>query len=137
MEAAGIEPAVDPCISKDLQQSIDQKARKSAVSRAEKAPERVSDAPDFAPDLQAVIEAWPSLPEPVKAGILAMVKVARNLNYFGILAGVTVPRIYLYSKPLADSCCKLSIFSLKRRGMALSDRDRVVVIDYLLRNVIK
>ena len=28
------------------------------------------------PDLVAVIEAWPDLPEPVKAGILAMVKVS-------------------------------------------------------------
>ncbi len=28
------------------------------------------------PDLQAVVTAWPMLPEPVKAGIVAMVKVA-------------------------------------------------------------
>ena len=30
----------------------------------------------FALDLQVVIDAWPSLPEPVKAGILDMVKAA-------------------------------------------------------------
>jgi hypothetical protein len=30
----------------------------------------------FAPDLQAVIDAWPALPEPIKAGILAMVRTA-------------------------------------------------------------
>ncbi len=28
------------------------------------------------PDLASVVTAWPTLPEPVKAGILAMVKVA-------------------------------------------------------------
>ena len=28
------------------------------------------------PDLAAVVEAWPTLPEPVKAGILAMVKAS-------------------------------------------------------------
>ena len=28
------------------------------------------------PDLQAIIDAWISLPEPLKAGILAMVKTA-------------------------------------------------------------
>jgi hypothetical protein len=26
------------------------------------------------PDLAAVVDAWPNLPEPIKAGILAMVK---------------------------------------------------------------
>ena len=28
------------------------------------------------PDLASVVNAWPSLPEPMKAGILAMVKAA-------------------------------------------------------------
>ena len=30
----------------------------------------------LAPDLQALIDAWPALPEAIKAGILAMVKAA-------------------------------------------------------------
>ncbi len=30
------------------------------------------------PDLAAVVEAWPDLPEAIKAGILAMVKAARS-----------------------------------------------------------
>jgi len=30
------------------------------------------------PDLAAVVAAWPELPEPIKAGILAMVKAARQ-----------------------------------------------------------
>ncbi|MGO8899023.1 MAG: hypothetical protein ACLQU5_11860 [Isosphaeraceae bacterium] len=28
------------------------------------------------PDLAAIVDAWPNLPEPLKAGILAMVRVA-------------------------------------------------------------
>ena len=31
---------------------------------------------ETAPDLSAVVEAWPFLPEPLKAGIVAMVKAA-------------------------------------------------------------
>jgi hypothetical protein len=30
----------------------------------------------FAPDLQAIIDAWPALPEAIKAGILGMVRAA-------------------------------------------------------------
>ncbi len=30
----------------------------------------------FGPDLQAIIDAWPALPEAIRAGILAMVKAA-------------------------------------------------------------
>ena len=75
----GLEPTTDTSNNKDLQQSIDEKARKSAVSRAENAPETVSVPSQIAPDLVKVIDAWPSLPEPVKAGILAMVKAAGNL----------------------------------------------------------
>ena len=30
----------------------------------------------FAPELQALIDAWPALPDAMKAGILAMVKAA-------------------------------------------------------------
>jgi len=32
--------------------------------------------PTLPPDLAAVIDAWPNLPEPIRAGILAMVKAA-------------------------------------------------------------
>jgi hypothetical protein len=30
------------------------------------------------PDLRAIVEAWPTMPEPIKAGILAMVKAAKG-----------------------------------------------------------
>jgi hypothetical protein len=32
------------------------------------------------PDLAAVAAAWPDLPEPIRAGILAMVKAASGLG---------------------------------------------------------
>ena len=66
MEAAGIEPATDPCISKDLQQSIDQKARKSAASGA--------NSKQIPPELHSVIEAWPDVPEHIRAAIKALVQ---------------------------------------------------------------
>jgi len=34
----------------------------------------VAPAPEDNPDLAAVVEAWPGLPEALKAGIVAMVK---------------------------------------------------------------
>jgi len=38
----------------------------------------VAPAPEANPDLAAVVEAWPDLPEALKAGIGAMVKAARS-----------------------------------------------------------
>ena len=57
--------------SKDLEDQDNRRAAPGAVLMQENSP--------FPPNLQAVIDAWPSLPEPVKAGILAMVKAAGNL----------------------------------------------------------
>ena len=42
-----------------------------AESGAPSAPE-----PHINPDLQRLIDVWPTLPEPVKAGIVAMVRAA-------------------------------------------------------------
>jgi hypothetical protein len=33
--------------------------------------------PILAPELAALIDAWPRLPEPIKAGIMAMVRAAK------------------------------------------------------------
>ena len=43
-----------------------------------RAPMRAADRPERAPDpdLAAVVAAWPSLPEALRAGIVAMVKAA-------------------------------------------------------------
>ena len=35
----------------------------------------------FDPELAAVVDAWPALPEPVKAGILAMVHGAHDCRF--------------------------------------------------------
>jgi hypothetical protein len=35
-----------------------------------------TDPPDLPPDLAAVVAAWPTLPEAIRAGILAMVRAA-------------------------------------------------------------
>jgi hypothetical protein len=32
----------------------------------------------MAPDLAEIVDAWPELPEAIKAGILAMIRVARS-----------------------------------------------------------
>jgi hypothetical protein len=37
-----------------------------------------SNAPQMDPDLTAVLDAWPTLAEPIKAGIVAMVRAARG-----------------------------------------------------------
>jgi hypothetical protein len=34
--------------------------------------------PDFRPDLAAVVDAWTTLPEAIRAGILAMVRAANG-----------------------------------------------------------
>jgi hypothetical protein len=51
-------------------QSGEAGAAKSAVDRCPPVP---ADA-----DLAAVVEAWPVLPEPIRAGILAMVKAVKR-----------------------------------------------------------
>jgi hypothetical protein len=35
-------------------------------------------APELAPDLAAVVDAWPTLPEPIRRAILALVRAAKS-----------------------------------------------------------
>jgi len=37
----------------------------------------LTQAPKLAPELAALIDSWPCLPEPIKAGIMAMVRAAK------------------------------------------------------------
>ncbi len=55
----------EPCNDKDLRTSDQQRAAPGAADDSESG---LSD-----PDLRAVMDAWPTLSDPVKAGILAMV----------------------------------------------------------------
>ncbi|MBN2580954.1 MAG: hypothetical protein JXB10_18365 [Pirellulales bacterium] len=65
VEAAGIEPTL-----KTTEKQGDRSVR-GAESGAQNAENRPID-----PDLGAIIDAWPKLPDPIKAGILAMVRAA-------------------------------------------------------------
>ena len=35
---------------------------------------------EMSPDIRAIVDAWPDLPEAIKAGILAIVKAASDAN---------------------------------------------------------
>ena len=71
---AGSIPAASISKRKDLQRSIDEKAPNSSDSDADSASGTPPNALKNIPDLQVVMDWWPHLPEPVKAGIVAMVK---------------------------------------------------------------
>jgi hypothetical protein len=65
MEAAGIEPAPK---SSGNSGGRDQSGAECGALGAREAPAD--------PDLAAVVDAWPTLREPIRAGILAMVRAA-------------------------------------------------------------
>jgi len=65
MEAAGIEPSPE---SSGNGGTGDQGGAECGARDARKA--------EFSPDLAAVVEAWPKLPEAIRAGILAMIRAA-------------------------------------------------------------
>jgi hypothetical protein len=71
MGDTGLEPpSVSGRESNDLGQSSGAGAAKSDAS------DRKNAATD--PDLQSVVDAWPTLPDAVKAGILAMVRASSD-----------------------------------------------------------
>jgi hypothetical protein len=41
-------------------------------------PPETDSGPEFPPDLSLVVDAWDHLPEVIKAGIIAMIQVARG-----------------------------------------------------------
>jgi hypothetical protein len=61
MGDTGVEPVPDPCSDKDLQQTI-------ALNRENQG--------QITPDLAQLVTSWPTLPEAIKAGIMAMVKAS-------------------------------------------------------------
>ncbi len=74
MEAAGIEPAQAPCVSKGLRKTIDEKARKTFNSEAK----TISGISIIDPDLARIVRVWPNLSEKIKAKIRGMVERIRG-----------------------------------------------------------
>ena len=68
MEAAGIEPASPSSEVSILQEFTPTSSKPLAQTLARAA--------NLDPDLARVLEAWPTLPEALRAGIVAMVKAA-------------------------------------------------------------
>ena len=66
MGEAGFEPATHPRKHKDLQKTIDEKAPKSKVFGAK--------SNQIPPELTSIVEAWPELPDHIKAAIKAPVQ---------------------------------------------------------------
>ena len=54
-------------------------ARSACAARSAEKPRTNRDpAPPPDPDLAAIVDSWPTLPEPLKAGILAMVRATQG-----------------------------------------------------------
>ena len=67
MGPPGLEPPnVNPCNHSTLRESANQRAAESGAVDAESG--------DIDPELAAVVEAWPTLPKAVKAGIMAFIQ---------------------------------------------------------------
>ncbi len=56
------------------------KLQNQAVSGGAESGADSADLAQIDSDLQHIIDAWPDLPEPIKAGVLAMVKAANGEN---------------------------------------------------------
>ena len=69
MGPPGLEPGtLSACTGSELQKTRDQPGAESGAVRAE--------SQSYNPDLAAVVTAWPTLPEAVTAGILALVQAS-------------------------------------------------------------
>jgi hypothetical protein len=65
----GVESDPNPLVSTEIQHTSDAGAAKASVV--------VSPPMPAAADLRLILDAWPALPEPIRAGILAMVRAAK------------------------------------------------------------
>ena len=84
MERKGVEPSTSALRTqeqsvasdgdKGVTSSLSAACTNACTSEAENA-----NAETIAPDLQAIIEAWPTLPESIKAGFLALVNAAKGV----------------------------------------------------------
>ena len=69
VEAVELEPTAEPFIDKDLQQSIAEKEESENPAPSQSGG-------DTAPGLDHVVAVWPTLPEYIKAAVMALMKVA-------------------------------------------------------------
>jgi len=76
---AGFEPATpvqNPRENRVISEPAAQIPAHSDAKTAQNGPQPASEATPLDADLQALIAAWPTLPDAIKAGILAMVKAS-------------------------------------------------------------
>ena len=68
--------SVTPSRDKDLQAGQNLRAAPGAARSAAKGDSEPHQSLPDDPNLRAIVDAWPTLPQPVRAGILAMVRAA-------------------------------------------------------------
>jgi hypothetical protein len=73
-----VDVAVDRIVHPDAECPKRNRAKQSRAGTGRVGPHLATDICQTDPDLAAVIDAWPALPEVVRAGILAMVRAARG-----------------------------------------------------------
>jgi hypothetical protein len=76
VSAAGARPGLQNRGHDDVTPNDDKSLRKSTPALSTLCQRAESNSADFDPELQLVNEAWPTLPEALKAGILAMIRAA-------------------------------------------------------------
>lgn len=78
VEAAGIEPSATPSSTPDVSQSNHEGSDDGPRSTPERLTARLTEEVAGEADLEELLQAWPNLPEPLRVGILAMVRAART-----------------------------------------------------------
>ncbi len=73
---AGLEPATFGSVNRcsDSETTIKQGVSGTKKSGTASTPDNLGQTTPLNPDLQAIIEAWPSLSEPLRAAVLAIVR---------------------------------------------------------------
>ena len=80
MEPIGLEPTTScmPCESHTTENQLDDTKNKALAGSVTENARSDCVNPSIPADLQQLIDAWPQLPEPVKTGIMAMVRASEG-----------------------------------------------------------